>query len=91
MLYLIPPGETAKNIYEITGNKMIGIFVPLEDIRNKKGPPTNFLEEHNIPKPKKEEEDSQLDIDLDNIDQMNLEELINPYLLSKSNFHLFQY
>jgi len=36
VLYIIPPGETAAKIYEIEGDKMIGIFVSLEDIKAKK-------------------------------------------------------
>jgi hypothetical protein len=65
VLYLIPPGETAKKIYEIEGEKMIGIFVPLADLKAKKGPPEKFLEKNGIEKPKIEEK---LEIDIEKMD-----------------------
>ncbi len=84
VLYIIPPGETAAKIYEIEGDKMIGIFVSLEDIKAKKQPPTRFLEENGIEKPviKTFKEDLE---ELD-FDKNELEKLINPNLLSKNEF-----
>ena len=61
---------------------MIGIFVPLKDLKAKKGPPIDFLAQNNIKKP---EIAQAKDTDVE-LDENDFEALIDPKLLSKKDF-----